>query len=80
MFLQNAKDLQIKQIAECFVTENIFDNIENEHANIEEEAEYDHIGNIESQDNHVNWIFFSPCKQHISTSFSKKNSTEKYMI
>ena len=35
MCLQNAKDLQIKQLADGFVTENAFDNTEDKHANID---------------------------------------------
>ena len=41
ILLENAKDLQIKELADCFVTGNTFDNIEDEHANSEEDAEYD---------------------------------------
>ena len=46
MFLKNANDLQIKQLADCFVTGNTFDNIEDEHANNEEDVGYDDVGNI----------------------------------
>ena len=35
------------------MTENTFDNIKDEHANIEEDAEYDHIGTIESREDPV---------------------------
>ena len=48
MFLQNAKDLRIKQLANCFVTENAFDNTEDKHANSEENAEFDYIGKIKN--------------------------------
>ena len=41
MFLQNAKDLRIKQLANCFLIEKAFDNTEDKHANIEEIAEFD---------------------------------------
>ena len=45
ILLENAKDLQIKQLADCFLTGHIFENnIKDEHANSEEDAEYDHIG------------------------------------
>ena len=51
MFLQNAKDLQIKQLTDCFVTGNTF---ENEHANSEEVAQYDDIDNSTNLDIHAN--------------------------
>jgi hypothetical protein len=41
MFFQNAKDLRIKQLANCFLIEKAFDNTEDKHANIEEIAEFD---------------------------------------
>ena len=34
ILLENAKDLQIKELADCFVTGNTFDNIEDEHATV----------------------------------------------
>ena len=50
ILLENAKELQIKELADCFATANTFDD---EHANSTEDAEYDHIRNIEISDNPV---------------------------
>ena len=44
MFLKNAKDFQIKQLADCFVTENAVDI----YANSEEHAKFDYKGNIKN--------------------------------
>jgi hypothetical protein len=43
MLLENAKDLQINYLANCFMKGNNFDNIEDEHANNEED-----ISNLEN--------------------------------
>jgi hypothetical protein len=44
MFLQNAKDFRIKQLADCSVTESAFDK----YANSGENAKFDYKGNIKT--------------------------------
>ena len=47
MFLQNAKDLQIKQLVDCLVTGNIFDNKVDD---VKKVAEFDGIYDIKNLD------------------------------
>ena len=47
MFLENAKDLQIKQMVDCFETGNTLVNIEDVHANSEEDAKNEDMSNLE---------------------------------
>ena len=42
--------MQIKQLADCFLTENIFDNLEGEHANSEDDVKFDDLGNVTNLD------------------------------
>ena len=53
MFLENAKALQIKQMAVYFVTGNTLINKEDVHANSEEGAEYEDMSNLDILANHV---------------------------
>ena len=46
MFLENAKDLQIKQLADCFVT----GNVEDKNVNHEEDAEYDGVADFSNHE------------------------------
>ena len=51
IFLENAKALKIKQMADCFVTGNTL-VIEDVHANSEEDAEYEDMSNLDILANH----------------------------